>query len=406
MLNEKLGAPGIAAPKGRRGCALYGPYREMTAGHIRVAFHIVPFGPPPADDAIVAYVDVVGDVGQRYFAADFVLASELNETGSVTLDAALPETSVVEYRVHPTGVLALFVGDPPGVSYIDEGSFIEGRLTKASGAEIGRIALSYGERLEDLLSYVGPPPSLDERELGRILRGALQLLRPHRVLGWEKERIGSKSDGGYVCVPDFDGVDAILSLGVSDNVDFDESVAARGVTVYQYDHTVDDPRPHDARLVFHKTMIGVQDNGMSETLSTLIRRHDRGDRELNLVLKIDIEGWEWPVFDMTDETDLGRIRQITGEFHAFEFVRFPVWRERMLRVLSKIARKFVLVHVHGNNCAPTTLVDGVSLPNVMELTFVNRMSYETEPSGELFPSALDAACDPTSPDYSLGAFIF
>jgi hypothetical protein len=118
MLSEALGAGGIAVPLGRQGCARYGPYKEAPSGHLRVAFRCFPdrrFRPMPPGDPIVAYVDVVGNFGRRFFAADFVLASELRRGGVVTLDAALPE------------------------------------------------------------------PAADEGELGRELRAALSLLRPHRV---------------------------------------------------------------------------------------------------------------------------------------------------------------------------------------------------------------------------------
>ena len=391
MLNEALGARGIEVQLGRHGCALYGPYEEAPSGHLRVAFRIVPLGPLPPDDPIVAYVDVVGNFGRHYFAADFVLASELCQGGVVTLDAALPEPNIVEYRVHSTGAVALFIADAPVVTPIEQVGFIEARLTQAHGAEIAKLARVHQQPLEHLLQRSGPPPAADEREVGRELRAALGPLRPHHVPGWDKQRIGSTRDGGYVCIPDFDGVDAVLSFGISDNVDFDEDVAARGAAVYQYDHTVDDPRPNDPRLVFHKKMIGVEERAGIETLPALVRRHDRGQQRPNIFLKIDIEGWEWPVFDEIDEADLGRIRQITGEFHGFEFFRYPVWRERMVRAMTKVARRFALVHVHANNCASTTVVDGIMLPNVLELTFLNRACYATEPSGERFPSVLDMA---------------
>ena len=209
-----------------------------------------------------------------------------------------------------------------------------------------------------------------------------------------------------MCIPDFDGVDAVLSLGISRNVDFDEEVAARGAVVHQYDHTVDDPRPNDPRLIFHKKMIGVEADAECETLPALVRRHDRGHRRPNIFLKIDIDGWEWPVFDEIDEADLGRIRQLTGEFHGFEFFRYSMWRQRLTRVVNKVARQFALVHVHANNFASTTVVDGIMLPNALEMTFINRACYPTEPSGEQFPSVLDMACNAARPDYSLGAFTF
>lgn len=102
--------------------------------------------------------------------------------------------------------------------------------------------------------------------------------------------------------------------------------------------------------------------------------------------------------------DLGRIRQITGEFHAFEFFAYPQWRERVIRVLDKLSSQFALIHVHANNCAGITLFDGTRVPNVLELTLVNRRCYNLADTDENFPGPLDRPCSPDNPEIMLGQF--
>lgn len=125
------GSGNIRAARTARLCALR-PYKRARSGRPRVAFRIIPLGPLPPEGPIV---DVLGNFGRHYYAADFVLASELRQGGVVSLDAALPEPSIVEYRVHCTGAAALFVADAPAVTSIERVDFIEGRLTQAHEAD-------------------------------------------------------------------------------------------------------------------------------------------------------------------------------------------------------------------------------------------------------------------------------
>jgi hypothetical protein len=257
-----------------------------------------------------------------------------------------------------------------------------------------------------LLNSGAPAPHQEPFQLQREIRGILSRLRPHKVVGYEKVRIGAAGDGGYVCLNDFDGIDIALSFGIEWNPAWDIAVADRGVVVHQFDHTVEDPRPDDPRMHFNKVMIGAEHADGVETLDRLIQKHDAGRERPNIFLKIDIENWEWPVFDAVDPALLGRIAQVTGEFHAFEFMVYPEWRERTARAINKITEQFALVHAHANNYAGCTNLTFVPLPNVMEFTFVNKAMYDVEPSDELFPGPLDTPCRPDIPDFWLGAFRF
>ncbi len=109
--------------------------------------------------------------------------------------------------------------------------------------------------LEQELREAGPPPTQDPFVMAREVRSILRMLRPHRAIGHEKVRIGSSHDGGYICLEDFVGIDTAFSFGIEQNVDWDDDVANRGLTIYQFDHTVEAPRPDDRRMIFEKKMI-------------------------------------------------------------------------------------------------------------------------------------------------------
>ncbi len=260
--------------------------------------------------------------------------------------------------------------------------------------------------LELDLKASGRPPEQDaflvQQEVVKILRK----LRPHSAVGHRKVRFGGKGDGGYVCIDDFADVNVALSLGINTNVTWDEDIANRGLVVHQFDHTVDDPRPADHRLIFNKLMISDSEKEGSETLDNLVKIHDKNRKKPNVLLKIDIENDEWPVLDALDPSLIERFSQIVGEFHAFEFVAYPEWRARCRRVIDKITDRFALVHVHANNYASCTTLHGVTFPNVLELTFANRNIYDLYPTIEIFPGHLDTPCNPKRPDIHLGSFTY
>ncbi len=234
----------------------------------------------------------------------------------------------------------------------------------------------------------------------------LRYLRPHSAAGYKKARFGSAHDGGYVMLDDFRGQDIAFSFGIEQNAEWDAAIADRGLTVFQFDHTVDISNEDNPRLIFAKTKIAASVGEGAESLLSLLEKHDKRRKTPNIILKIDIENDEWDVFDATPVEALGRFSQIIGEFHSFENLSVHHWRQRALRVFEKITRNFYLVHVHANNHASYTNIENIIVPNVLELTFANKDLYEFVESREIFPTGLDAPCNRDRPDIHLGSFLY
>lgn len=245
----------------------------------------------------------------------------------------------------------------------------------------------------------------DEREelVGR-LRALLSKLRPMQAVGHRKARFGSKHDGGYILLDDFQSIDTVLSFGVEHNAEFDLQMAQRGMLVRQYDHTVESAPAQHSSIIWEKKKISPHLMEGTETLSNILKRCDKGGNSRNTILKLDIEHDEWPVFDTTSEQDLCKLAQITGEFHGFDYLADRQRLGIVERVFQKIGKNFAVIHVHANNYCDITNIFGLTIPYVLELTFVNRNLYELTESFETFPGELDAPCDPSRPDITLGMF--
>jgi hypothetical protein len=238
-------------------------------------------------------------------------------------------------------------------------------------------------------------------------------LAPQHAVGQSKVRLGSKYDGGYICLDDFDGITTAFSLGIDQNDDWDVEIAGKGIVVHQFDHFVDQPPHVHPNCHFHKKRIVPRDDGTAntETIAHLVEKYTRGG-DVSLILKIDIENDEWQVFAETTRDHLAKFSQVICEYHLFSAVTDDVWYQRALHVLEKINRDFAVVHVHGNNTVPENNMSpwanvvSVPFPELLEVTYASRKRYKFEPSQDVFPTHLDAPNDPTKPDMFLGRFIF
>lgn len=230
------------------------------------------------------------------------------------------------------------------------------------------------------------------------------LFSPQRAVGYEKIRVGSESDGGYVMLDDFAGVDLALSFGVDINADWDEDVANRGVRIQQYDHSVGVPPMDHPNVSFFQEMItprGGEDGGRS--INQILT--DAGvQSNASVILKIDIESAEWDVLDACSPADLAKFSQILIELHDIDRAVDPYWLQKATRVISKIRRLFGVYHVHANNWSPMAVVGNVYFPSTLEVSFGSLERYQFEKTDELFPTHLDSPNNPLRPDLYLGAF--
>lgn len=246
------------------------------------------------------------------------------------------------------------------------------------------------------------------REPGEIdVRSVLELIAPTSVAGFSKCRVGAAGDGGYVMLDDLGPVDIAYSLGIGPDVSWDLDMADRAVEVYQYDHTVTETPASHPR--FRHFRVGItHDDSISpdlKRLDTILRQNGHQDRR-DMVLKIDIEGHEWDALAVLDSKVLGQFRQIIVEFHGLQLLEMPAFRQRAFRLFAALRDLFEVIHVHGNNFSGVRIVDGLPVPDCIEISYVRKDLYSFIPSAEVFPGPLDAANDASRPDLDLGTFRF
>jgi len=271
------------------------------------------------------------------------------------------------------------------------------------------------------------------------------------IIGRDKVRVGSNYDGGYILPRKalFEA-DCLLSFGISTNIDFEKEFFKLNPSceVYMYDPFIGFREDFTRLLkrVFKKDVLTIKrevklaDNPeyIEENKSLLKQSIERifhwlkfykfisqnkiffskiGIRNYcdskftnfqsifsnntilskkSIVLKIDIEGDEYVVFDdLVHFVD--NINVILFEFHDVGSNY-----EKLTYIIRKLRDTgLYLIHIHGNNS--DILVEDSTIPNTLELVFckASYCSYPEEDTSEYPIKNLDAPCNPKKLDYEL-----
>ena len=236
----------------------------------------------------------------------------------------------------------------------------------------------------------------------------ISLLMPMDVAGGSYVRVGRKFDGGYVMLDNFskDNVAAAYSFGISNDVSWDEAIAARGINVFLFDHTIDGlPRQHPQ---FHFAKLGVTGYQRGENLETLggLLKKNAHAASNNLIMKMDIEGCEWDVFGAAPADVIGRFAQIVVELHGLCPAAPDPQYLLLVNVLKKINQTHQCVHVHANTNCDRLWVGDLVLPELLEVTYVRRSDFQNKlvANTRRFPTEIDQPTFEHMPDFELASF--
>ena len=214
-------------------------------------------------------------------------------------------------------------------------------------------------------------------------------------------RIGGEGDGGYLVPDDLDGVVACFSPGVGAVASFEAALVARGIPCYLADGFVAGPPISDALIHFDKKLLGVVNDDATITLDAWVNSCTLPDGDL--ILQMDIEGAEWPVLLNVSDEVLGRFRIIVIELHSLERLIDEVGFKLMFGALDRLLRQFHVVHIHPNNVTWPLRARGLTIPRILEVTFLRNDRAQPTGYAKKFPHPLDSKNVPDLPDLVLPA---
>ena len=225
----------------------------------------------------------------------------------------------------------------------------------------------------------------------------VELMKPVDVEGISFERLGVDGDGGYV-VPLGHNYSNHICLGVGADVTYENAILNRiKGQVVCFDHTVSKLPDHaDPRIKWVKKGVGEKENAELTTLPRIMEKFNSKGGDMSL--KMDIEGWEFPVLKTMSRDDLNKFDLIVTELHCMgnngdkgAGDSGPIKDStRKLKALEKLCDTHYLVHIHPTpHCLPLELSDGTLIPYVAEFTFVKKAGRRAKKTQRTFPTELD-----------------
>ena len=193
-----------------------------------------------------------------------------------------------------------------------------------------------------------------------------------------KIRVGRDNDGGYI-IADLpsDSYDLFLSAGIANDISFEDVFCDKyGINCHAFDGSIDSLPVENKSIIFNKLNI----SNVKDDKHTNFREFFDSDKYNNMFIKMDIEGSEDSFFPLLSNNDLLKIKQLVVEVHKPESY-----------VPNIISKTHYLIHVHPNNYGGVSIIDGIPIPSVFELTYIRKDCFTEKPrlNTQIIPTFLD-----------------
>ena len=212
------------------------------------------------------------------------------------------------------------------------------------------------------------------------------LITPKEVFGKKRILLGKKGDGCYVLLDDFQNIKIAYSFGIGRRIQFDTELANRDIDVYMYDHTINSLPYQNPK--FHWKKIGIAGkktkNKQMKTLEELILENGHS-LEKNMILKMDIEHWEWEsIIDLKEDT-LSKFKYIAIEYH---FKDEKIYNQTQLyyEVIKKISKTHQSFYVRCNGDKSRKINFGSNrICHIMEVSYIIKKDNKFLKDESIYP---------------------
>ena len=199
-------------------------------------------------------------------------------------------------------------------------------------------------------------------QLGVRARDLVNHLTPIILGVDELKRYGSIADGGYVVpVNAINNSKFLISGGIETNNEFEIELANLGMTGIQIDNSIDSPPEDHKNLSFKRATLGGKDGILIDDLLKSFDSTTQG------VLKLDIEGSEYET--LSEVESFQRFTTIILELHNLHKIVDDNFWDIFKSILDKLAQNHSVVFLAPNNCCGFSIIGGVPIPNVVEVTW-------------------------------------
>jgi hypothetical protein len=231
----------------------------------------------------------------------------------------------------------------------------------------------------------------------------IKLLEPSAFNSFKKS-FGRLGDGSYVLPLDLLSDEfVLLSFGVADDISFEEDflLSFPKTDIYTFDPSISNLPCTNHNIYFD--MVGLSGktdkNRNLVTLDFIISQKNIKNRQI--ILKMDIEGWEWEVIYRNKFKDYD-IPIIVAEFHVMtintinEFLFFPIHFYKRYKAFQRLKDDYYIYHIHANNYNYSIFPEFV-FPWCFEITFIKKTLFLDQFKNEI--SSVNSVNCPDRTDY-------
>jgi hypothetical protein len=223
--------------------------------------------------------------------------------------------------------------------------------------ERGSIVNRWGSITSPRELFIQRSPLLGERS--KLLTS---YLTPTILGADELKRYGSFADGGYIMpISAVNNSKFLISGGIEKNNEFEIELANLGIVGIQIDNSIDVPPKEHKNLTFKRATLGGKGGVLIDDLLKSFDPTSQG------VLKLDIEGSEYET--LSEVESFTRFTSIILELHnLYKIIDDQFWN--ILKImLDKFSKSHSVVFLTPNNCCGFSIIGGVPIPNVLEITW-------------------------------------
>ena len=206
-------------------------------------------------------------------------------------------------------------------------------------------------------------------------------------------RIGSINDGGYIVPNVLEDIKYCYSAGIGFNHDFEFELAKKGIKCFMADFSINEIEKN-SNLIFDKIFISGNTEDKYLSIEDWIQKKEV-DPAMGSILKIDVEGDEYKILNSVNKDFFSKFKIIIIEFHNLHYLFNEKFFFSFHDIIEKIINNFYCVHIHPNNDVDfVKKKENITIPPLMEFTFINKKNLKINNQKLFFPNKLDSDNNP------------
>ena len=207
-------------------------------------------------------------------------------------------------------------------------------------------------------------------------------------------RLGNNFDGGYLIPNDLSNLTKCFTIGVGNDISFEDDLLKKGINSYFADGTVDCLPMQSKNFTFIKKNISITNSDKYITINDFIKNGLKNSSE-DFILKIDIEGAEYRNIQHLEENFLIQARILVVEFHYMQRILSGLYFSNVIEpTFAKILKTHSVVHIHPNNDSGFYIYNKKKIFKTLEITFLRNDRIIKKQKKLQYSSQLDRPTNP------------